>query len=332
MPRPLQILAMTLPTGDPVGRLLAVIDDFDASASVRALDVLIVSKQPDGSLVRATLGEDDDFGDLVARLFPVEGGGPVLADAPEADLWARAESVPPGTAVAFLLVEHRWATDVIELLEDEGGAMLSAGFLSPGLEDVIDAEVSAMEDAAQSVVAAQAVETDAWLRTAAAAADADAAVEDAALIRSAATAQTLRVLTEAGLVQQAAADEAVDALSAAGMVIAAADDAADRVVREDAAIAAGADAATAASLLENARLVASADAAAAGARTAASVTPAELRVLRVLPTTMNFAMIADKLGISRAAAKSRATRMYKKLGVHSRADAVSRAKALHAMP
>ena len=61
---------------------------------------------------------------------------------------------------------------------------------------------------------------------------------------------------------------------------------------------------------------------------AASITVAEARVLRYLPTKSSFAVIADKLGISRSAAKDRAERIYKKLGVHGRAEAVSRARAL----
>ena len=61
---------------------------------------------------------------------------------------------------------------------------------------------------------------------------------------------------------------------------------------------------------------------------AASITVAEARVLRYLPTRLTFALIADKLGISRSAAKERAERAYKKLGVHNRAEAVNRARAL----
>jgi DNA-binding CsgD family transcriptional regulator len=55
---------------------------------------------------------------------------------------------------------------------------------------------------------------------------------------------------------------------------------------------------------------------------------AEARVLRYLPTRLTFALIADKLGISRSAAKQRAERAYQKLGVHNRADAVDQAHAL----
>jgi ATP/maltotriose-dependent transcriptional regulator MalT len=62
---------------------------------------------------------------------------------------------------------------------------------------------------------------------------------------------------------------------------------------------------------------------------AASISVAEAQVLRYLPTKSSFAVIADKLGISRSAAKDRAERLYKKLGVHSRAEAVSRARTLN---
>jgi DNA-binding NarL/FixJ family response regulator len=55
---------------------------------------------------------------------------------------------------------------------------------------------------------------------------------------------------------------------------------------------------------------------------------AQALVLRYLPTQLPFAVIAEKLGISRAAARERAARAYKKLGVHSRAEAVTRARAL----
>ena len=61
---------------------------------------------------------------------------------------------------------------------------------------------------------------------------------------------------------------------------------------------------------------------------AASITMAEAQVLRYLPRPLPFSVIADKLGISRSAAKERAARLYKRLGVHSRDEAVSRARSL----
>jgi DNA-binding CsgD family transcriptional regulator len=55
---------------------------------------------------------------------------------------------------------------------------------------------------------------------------------------------------------------------------------------------------------------------------------AQARVLRYLPAQLTFAVISEKLGISRAAARQRAERAYKKLGVHRRDEAVTRARAL----
>ena len=61
---------------------------------------------------------------------------------------------------------------------------------------------------------------------------------------------------------------------------------------------------------------------------AAAITRSEAQVLRYLPQQVPFSVIADKLGISRSAAKDRAERLYHRLGVHNRADAVSRARDL----
>ena len=117
--------------------------------------------------------------------------------------------------------------------------------------------------------------------------------------------------------QEAAAHEAVEALNAAGLMVAAADQAAAEAVAQDAIEVIVADRAAADAVAEAAANVA-----------AASMTVAEVRVLRYLPTRLTFALIADKLGISRSAAKERAERAYKKLGVHNRVDAVNRARAL----
>ena len=120
-----------------------------------------------------------------------------------------------------------------------------------------------------------------------------------------------------------------------GSFIAAADDATAKALADDAAVVASADEATAEAVAEDAAVVTAVDEAtaeavaeAAGTVSAASISLAEARILRYLPTPLTFALIADKLGISRSAAKDRARRVYQKLGVHSRADAVTRARAL----
>ncbi len=51
---------------------------------------------------------------------------------------------------------------------------------------------------------------------------------------------------------------------------------------------------------------------------ASPLTPAELRVLRYLPTHLSFAEIADEVYVSRNTVKTQAIAVYRKLGVGSR--------------
>jgi DNA-binding NarL/FixJ family response regulator len=198
-----------------------------------------------------------------------------------------------------LLVEHRWAQPLFDAIAETGGTLLGEGFLTAEAGLLVGAEVAAMEEAAQVIAAAQAAEVRATLAAMAAETRAIEAITAADAIRSAAAADAIDALIAAGLVEEAAAHEAVEALSAAGLIMAAADEAATEAVSEGAATV-----------------------------EAASITMDQARVLRYLPTQLTFAVIADKLGISRAAAKERAERVYKKLGVHNRTEAVNRARTL----
>jgi LuxR family maltose regulon positive regulatory protein len=66
---------------------------------------------------------------------------------------------------------------------------------------------------------------------------------------------------------------------------------------------------------------------AAGADTS-TLTSAELRILPLLLTHLTVAGIADRLFLSRHTVKSQLWAAYRKLGVHTREDAVTRAQQL----
>jgi LuxR family maltose regulon positive regulatory protein len=80
-------------------------------------------------------------------------------------------------------------------------------------------------------------------------------------------------------------------------------------------------------LTELERSVDSNGAAPAGVLTTA-MTPAEMRVLRYLPTHLTFAAIAEELFVSRNTIKTQAISIYRKLGVSSRGPAVDAARGL----
>src|SRR5580692_9521524 len=277
MTAPLQVMALSFSRdAGSEYRILAEVDRLRGRGVLRLLDMLFVAKSQDGTVERLTIGDDEDFGSLLAAVVPVADGGPAapapadgLAAFDPAGARALADSLEPGTALAFLLVEHYWAGPLFDVIAETGGTLIGEGFLT------------------------------------------------------------------AGLVEEAAAHEAVTALTAAGLIVAAADQAADDAVAEDAATIEAADEVAAESVAESLITIAAADEIAAeassqaGARVkAASITMAEAQVRRYLPAPLPFSVIADKRGISRSAAKERAERLYKRLGVHSRDQAVSRARAL----
>ena len=63
-----------------------------------------------------------------------------------------------------------------------------------------------------------------------------------------------------------------------------------------------------------------------------SLTLAETRVLQYLPTHLSFPDIADDLVVSRFTVKTQALAIYRKLGVHSRREAVQTARTLGLLP
>ena len=342
MSGPLQIIAVSL--GPGVGlqrRVLAEVDRLQGRGVLRLLDLLFVAKNEDGRIQRLVVA-DDDFGAFLSRIVPLDGADlaePAADDGSAgfdlADARALAESLPPRTAMAFLLIEHSWAQALFDAIAETGGALLGEGFVTSDAGLLVGAEVAAMEQAAQVIAAAQAAEARAMLRAMAAESEAAEAVAASEAIQAAAAAGAVRALISAGLVEEAAAHEAVEALNAAGLIVAAADEVAAGAVAENAAGVQAADEVTAETVAEDAARVQAADEVAAEAVAedaatirAASVTRAEARILRYLSTPLTFALIAGKLGISRSAAKERAERAYKKLGVHSRAEAVIRARAL----
>jgi DNA-binding CsgD family transcriptional regulator len=355
MTAPLQVIALSFSRdAGSEDRILAEVNRLRGRGVLRLLDMLFVAKSQDGTVERLTIGDDEDFGSLLAAVVPAANGdhpaangdrpAPASTDASfdRADAWALADALEPGTALAFLLVEHHWAAPLFDAIAETGGTLIGEGFLTAQTGLVVGAEVAAMEEAAEVIAQAQADEVAAVLTAAAAQAEAAQAVADSEQIQSAAAAEAVRALITAGLIEEAAAHEAVAALTAAGLIVAsagqaaaAAADAADEEIATAEATAEAADEVAAESVAESLMTIATADELAAdatseaGARVrAASITMAESQVLRYLPTPMPFSVIAGKLGISRSAAKERAARLYARLGVHSRDEAVSRARSL----
>ncbi|MFN0090002.1 MAG: hypothetical protein ACKVWR_06980 [Acidimicrobiales bacterium] len=205
-------------------------------------------------------------------------------------------SLEPGTAFAFLHVEHGWGQPLFYAITDCGGALVGEGFLTPEVGLLVEAGVAVMEEATRVIAAAQADEAQMMLLALAAPAQAVKANSDPEA-NPRGRRHPGRWSPQASW--RSSRPEAVEAQTAAGVVAAAANQIATKTVSE-----------------------------AAVTVKAASITMAQARVLRYLLTQSSFAVIADRLWISRAATEERAERVCKKLRLHSRTDAVVRARAL----
>ncbi|HLM88554.1 MAG TPA: hypothetical protein VK284_05915, partial [Streptosporangiaceae bacterium] len=150
MTAPLQVIALSFGRGaGSEDRILAEVDRLHGRGVLRLLDMLFVAKSEDGTIERLTIGDDEDFGSLLAAVVPVADGGPA-APAPAdgsaafdpADARALADSLEPGTALAFLLVEHYWAAPLFDAIAETGGTLIGEGFLTAETGLVVGAEVA----------------------------------------------------------------------------------------------------------------------------------------------------------------------------------------------
>jgi DNA-binding NarL/FixJ family response regulator len=347
MPAPLQMLALTFRLdADAETRLLAEVDRIEGRGVLRVLDLVFVAKGPDGTVEGLEVGDGEDFGSLLGAVAPFRAGdgdrpasgngaASGLAGSGVAAVQALADSLEPGSGAAFLLVEHVWAGPLVDAVSDAGGALISDDFLAGDVSRAVGAEIAAVEEASVVIAEAQAAEAAAVLRAVAASAEAAEAVVASEQIQEAAAAEAVTALIAAGLIEEAAAHEAVTALTAAGLITDAAAQASDEALADAAAVITTAGQATDDAVDEDVALIRTADELAAGATEeaqarvrAASITRSEAQILRYLPQPVPFSVIADKLGISRSAAKERAERLYQRLGVHSREEAVGRAREL----
>ncbi len=365
MTAPLQVIALTFDLdADAEQRILAEVDRVQGRGVLRVLDMVFLARGDNGTLQRLKIGEDEDFGTLLAGMLPgaaadenglASDDGPESAAAPAASGMTRAQvlvrSLEPGRAAAFLLVEHLWAGPLVDAAFAAGGALISDDFLTGEAGLAVGSEVTVLEEASAVIAEAQAAEAEAVLRAVAASAGAAEAEAAAEQIQAAAAADAVSALIAAGLVEEAATQQAVAALTAAGLItgaaaeaasaatvgaaltIAAAGQAADEAVAEDAAAVAAADEVAGEAVAEDAALIGAADEVAGeatgeaqGRVRAASITRSEAEILPYLPEPVPFSIIADKMGISRSAAKERAERLYQRLGVHGRTEAVDRAR------
>ncbi len=135
---PVDVLVFAL--GEPRfdGSILRELEKQTSSGTIRVLDVMVLYKTETGECLRVDM-EDlaaDDLAALTATGFETLD----LFDSEDADtLW---EGMLPDTAVIALAIEHAWAVDFVNVLED-AGIEVALNFRVPAI--VIDEALAALD-------------------------------------------------------------------------------------------------------------------------------------------------------------------------------------------
>ena len=165
---PVQLLVLGFDKPDFQGQIVAELDRLKEGNLIRVIDGIAIHKNEDGEvevLRRSDLSDEEaaEFGAVVGALIGLGAGGVEGAEAgaelgaaaalaerdePEAeeDAWDVLDDIPPGTAAAVILLEHRWATPLRDAVRSANGFPISDGWVHP--EDLVAIGILAAEEAA----------------------------------------------------------------------------------------------------------------------------------------------------------------------------------------
>jgi hypothetical protein len=165
---PVQLLTIEFgPDAAFEGRVLEELGVLESKGKIRVLDLLFLQKEIDGDTIGLNY-ESEGMGETVESLLGLTPRIPdATGDAPEYgpgtkafgftpnDLRALAEELLPGTAAAFVLLEHLWAKPLREAIREAGGLPVAEGFLTPEALAPVAAELLATTQTVDDLTAAQ---------------------------------------------------------------------------------------------------------------------------------------------------------------------------------
>src|SRR4051794_8291969 len=162
---PVQMLVLGFESPDFRGEVLAEIDRLRQSDTVRLVDALVMRKHEDGTVEKVrrsdlTQDESTELGATIGALIGFGAGGMEGAELGaeagaeagaqsneilDEDVWYVEEAIPPGSAAAVVLLEHRWAIPLRESIRSAGGALLADAWIHP--QDLVAVGLLAREEA-----------------------------------------------------------------------------------------------------------------------------------------------------------------------------------------
>jgi uncharacterized membrane protein len=134
---PVQVLVIAFDAPTFSGEVLAELTALREAGIVRLIDVLVLTRNADGTL--ETLEAPEDAGGVSGNIATALFGGDADATIqPDGETWSLADAIPPGSAAAVALIEHLWAAPLSDAIRRAGGTPVEETWLAP--EDVAGLE------------------------------------------------------------------------------------------------------------------------------------------------------------------------------------------------
>jgi len=163
---PVQILVVGFDEPEFKGQIRDELDRLRDHDVVRLIDLIVVRKDDDGNIERlhhSDLSQEEaqEFGAIAGALIGFGAGGEEGMEAgaalgasemedgyvlDESNSWYVDDAIPPGTAAAVAILEHRWAIGLRDAIRDAGGFHLADAWIHPA--DLVAVGMIAKEEAA----------------------------------------------------------------------------------------------------------------------------------------------------------------------------------------
>jgi uncharacterized membrane protein len=129
---PIDFLLMEFPQDRLTGEASKALADLVEAGIVRILDLMIISKNPDGSVEAMELSDpESDAGGFA--YFAGASSGLLGND----DMQQAADAMTPGTVAALLVYENSWAAPFVAAARNSGGEVIASARIPA--QDIMDA-------------------------------------------------------------------------------------------------------------------------------------------------------------------------------------------------
>jgi uncharacterized membrane protein len=136
---PVELFVIGFPGNEFTGEIAPAIAELVDDGTIAVVDLIFITKDDDGTIAAVELAglEDDVRADFEALTGEITE---LFSDEDVEDL---GEALDPGTSVAALIVEHRWAAKLTDAIEGAKGELLMSMHIPRTAVDAVLADTGA---------------------------------------------------------------------------------------------------------------------------------------------------------------------------------------------